>query len=707
MDKSGVIELVRKQRNESTSSLSGQYENTKKAFSFYDAEDSTYKDNIQFKDSNGRKRRAEVVFNDIKSNVDAVSGFMSQNRRQAKFSARVQGKEAQEMYSKYKNSIYTYMREDSNADQLESDQDRDMLICGYGAIETDLSYIIGNATTTPYGEIIKNRIDPENVGWDGQAKGKNLLDARWAYYYREYDLKEAVELLDANEEDFAQDNTTDGDLGYEYNPYGGVYDKIKTLDNVDWVSKANERVKVFNHQWFEYETFYRAPNPIFTASTPEDALFMKAKLELIEANDDVYELENIDSDDDFALDLSQEEIVLSEKMMREVKREFGDIGFVPFKRKCFYTAVYSGSHVFSCFKSISQQGFSIKFKTGSYNRTRKMWVGMVNAMMEPQKYYNKALTELMFTISSNSKGGVMVEEDAVQDIKEFERNYARTDAVIRVRSGALSQGKIQEKKSPAIPTGLENIITLSEQSITKNGVDPSFVGSLEREDASGIQYKRRIRQVISKFAHYFDSITLYQKEDARLCSDLIRVWVQNNAGQTVRVTGDMDEQMEVMLSEDNLAGEYDVTIQEAAQTSEDKQETSMIINQYGDKLAAIGDVNTAKTFYAQSLQFLNLDGETRNTLTGALQEQNQQTVPLQQYQMLEAQLQQMQSQMAQLQVAKVESDIRKTDAETQVKMADVQKTQADITKTLEESAKQGLENDLLRDGVYNDVNVTI
>jgi len=59
---------------------------------------------------------------------------------------------------------------------------------------------------------------------------------------------------------------------------------------------------------------------------------------------------------------------------------------------------------------------------------------MVNPMMEPQKYKNKALTEMMFTIAANSKGGVMIEEDAVEDIADFESKWAKTDAVIRVNS---------------------------------------------------------------------------------------------------------------------------------------------------------------------------------------------------------------------------------------------------------------------------------
>ena len=709
MNESEVLSTVRKQLSLSKKGLGSQRDNTRACYSFYDADDSSYRDHIQFTDTAGQKKKAEVVFNQIKSSVDTVAGFMAQNRRVARYTARVEGNELQELYTEYKNTVYDYVRDNCHADQLESEQDKQMIICGIGATETDISYIIGNATTMPYGEILKTTLDPENVGWDPTAKSMNILDARWAYYFIDYDLKDALSLFQGSEqEDFQQSGQDDDSMsdGYTYNPYGGVYDKIKQLDNVEWCDKAEDRVRVYNHQWFTYETFYRAPNPLYDAQTPQEAAFIQARLELLKQKSKEYNPEYIDVEDAFTLDPTSEELVFNDKLKPLIRQELGDVEMVPFKRKCYYTAVYSGTHIFSWFKSISQQGFSIKFKTGTYNRTKKIWVGMVNAMMEPQKYHNKALTEMMFTIAANSKGGVMVEEDAVENIKEFEKNYARTNAVIKVRSGALGQGKIKEKKSPAVPTGLEQIVTLSEMAISKNGVDPSFMGSVEREDQSGILYKRRIRQVISKFAGYFDSITLYQKEDARLCSDLIRVWVSNNAGETVRITGEDGHDQFMLLSEDNLVDEYDISIQESPQTPEDKRETSLLLNQYGDKLAAVGNVAAANQFYAESLSMLPIDGSVKNRLTQALMPQED-MVPAAQVQQLQAQLEALMSQQAQLQAAKVESDIRKNDADTQSKLADIEKKQAEIVKTLEDAASVGLQNDFLRDGAVQDVSLTI
>lgn len=712
-----VIKLFEKQKNITKRGLSTQWDNTRLCLSFYNDDAMSYSDRIQFADDNGRRRRATVNFNKVKENVDAVVGFMAQNRRQAKYVARVNGSDKQQLYSKNMNALYSYHRENMNADQIETDQDADMMINGYGAIETDLSYIVGNATTMPGGEVIKHRLDPLRVGWDPNAKAKNLADKRWVYYFEDFDLQEALDLFQGSKkDDFAtvSDEDLDSNKGYVYNPWGGLYDQIKALDAVEWVSKDNDTVRVYNYQWMEYETFYRAYNPLYLVEDPLDAQFIKVKLDAMKASIKASGIIGINSKDAFDFDPLAEELVLDESLKRMFVKEFGDlIEPIAFKRKCFYTAVISGDHVFSKFKSISQQGFSVKFKTGVYNDSGNFWTGMVNSMAEPQKYYNKALTELMFTIAANSKGGVMVEEGAVEDIADFESKWAKTDAVIKVAVGALSGGQIQEKARAAVPTGLENIITLSASQISSAGVDPAFLGNLQDEQ-SGVLYKRRIRQVISKMARYFDSITLYQKEDARLCLDLIRVWVENNSGEMVRITGEDGADEFKMINEDMLAPLYDVAIQEAPQTPEDKTETADFLNNMSTKYATVGDINTAKAIDAESIKYRSLDGEAKNNLVRLLQPQDQQQIDPAYVKQLEEAIQKLTSAQAQAEVAKKEAETRYADARAAQTMANIEATkakapltQAQTIKTLEEAKRTSEEVDLAQSAPKEGVQVSI
>lgn len=713
MNDAKIARIFKKQREIAKRGLSQQYENTESCWSFYNADQMTYSDRIQFEDTWGRKRRAIVNFNKVQQNVDSVVGFMAQNRRQAKYIAHVPRDQGQELYSKNMNALYDFHRENTNADQLETDQDLDMMVGGYGAIDTELSYVVGNATMMPNGDIIKKKLDMEVTYWDPASKGKNVLDARWAGYWEDYELQDALSLFQGSkQEDFEEVSAEEpSNTGYIFNPYGGIYDKIKLMNTVEWTSKESEMVRVYNHQWMEYETFYKAENPLYTVNDPMDAMFIKMKLDEVKAG--IKLPGDTTTEDMFEFDPTAEVLIFDEATKRALVKAFGKtLSPIPFKRKAFYTAVVSGTHVFTWFKSVCQQGFSIKFKTGTWNKNRKMWMGMVNPMMEPQKYYNKALTELMFTIAANSKGGVMVEEDAVEDIADFETKWAKTDAVIKVSSGALAAGKIQEKAKGALPTGLENIIQLADANIAANGVDPSFLGQMDNEDQSGILYKRRIRQVIAKMARYFDSITLYQKEDARLCADLIRVWVENNRGEWIRITGPDGAEDFQRIVEDMLCPEYDVSIQEASQSSDEKQETATMLSNVAQQLMAGQDMPTAKAFLAEAMQYLRIDGDVRNRLTKVLQPQNQ--VDPAQFQMMQQQLQQLQQFIQSGQVDKTKSETQKnlataakTMKDANLSEAQLPKVHAETVKTLEEANRASVETDRARKAPLKEVSVNL
>lgn len=696
MKKSDVAALVKKQRELSKRGLSRQYENSTLCYNYYNnGNDEVYKDYIQFSDTDGGRKRALVNFNSIQQNVDAVVGFAVQNRRRAKYVARPTATGGQEVYSKNMNSLYDYHRENENADQVETDQDTDMFVGGVGTTDTDLSYIVGNATTDPNGEIIKSRIPPDRSYWDPNARSKNLLDSRWAGYSEDFELKEALDLFQGSkEDDFEQVSDEEpGDTGYQYNPWGGLYNKIKLLDTVEWAAKDQEMVRVYNHQWMQYETFYKAKNPLYSAETYEDASFIKMRMDIIKSEIENNYPDGIEAQDMFEFDPLAIELIFDEKTKTVLDREFDDL-IVPvdFKRKVFYTAVVSGDHVFTYFKSICQQGFSIKFKTGVYNESGRFWMGIVNPMIEPAKYKNKALTEFIFTIASLSKGGVMVEEDAVEDIADFESKYAKTDAVITVASGALSAGKIQEKARPALPTGLDNIIMLSDAALAAAGVDPSFVGQLDNDDQSGILFKRRVKQVAAKMSKYFDSITLAQKEDARLHADLIRVWVQNNNGQWVRITGDQGKDEFLQVSEDIMAAEYDVTIMEAPQSSEDKQQIAAVLGTYGDKVM-MTNPQAGLGLLAESIQMLPIDGDMKARISQLL-------VPQQEEKIDPALFQQLQQENAMLKSEATQSEVRKNNSESELKTAQARQTMANVrvleakvplttaqtAKTLEEAA---------------------
>lgn len=673
-----IAKQWRKHHKATKDGLARQYKNTEECQAFYAGDLMDFWIGAQSSDQFGVKKRAMVQINKVKPYVNSVKGFMAQNRRKVKYSARMDSNRIQELYSQYCNGLSEYIRRTSYADQRETQQDGDLLVGGYGAVETAMTYTNGQSTTDPNGTVIKGRINPLDVGWDPFATDTNILDARWVFSEKTYALEDALDLFqDARDDDFesaTDDNLQDGDGNYKFYARGGRYNKIKETA-LDWSDEKSEKVKVFFYQWHQYETFYRCENPAHLMQDPRLAQIMMMKLEMI-----AQEITQ-DQSDMFSFDPKSEILNFDEEIKKKLIKIFGKaIEIYEYRRKAYYSAVISKDHVFTKFRNPCQQGFTIKFKTGDYDAKNKIWTGMVNSMKEPTLYYNKALTELMYIIGSNSKGGVYIEEDAVDDVQKFEQQYSKTDAVIVVAPNAISGKKIQPKKEPFAPTGYENIVQYMSTDIQDvTGIDKAFLGSSENKQETGVLYKRRIRQVVSSLACYFDSITLYQLEDARLLLDFMRVYAENNDGALFSINGVDGREQFLQISSNKLAAEYDVNIDEAPQSAEEKQEYASVLASIGDKLIQ-ADPATAKAIYAIGIKYLPLDYEDQQKLVQLLMPPAGQIDP-QMVKKLQEQVQQLMSQASQAQLGELQSKANANNARAQLDGARIKEVGAKIQES--------------------------
>lgn len=694
-----IARQFKKHKGITDKGLAHQWQQTRDCQAFYTGDFMNYSDQIQFNDLRGRSTKSQrVQFNKVKPYVDAVKGFMAQNRRKATYEARVENDKLQAFYSDYSNSLSDYIRESANADQIETQQDGDMLVNGYGAVQTALSYGEGHATRNPNGEVIIARLDPTNVGWDSSARAPGLIDARWVFYWQTYGKDDAVRLFDVDPERLqsVQSNEVGNRIPFIQ---GGGYDKIQEV--FDFEDAQEEIVKVYFYEWFEIETFFRAVNPRNAIKDANSLAFVDMRMAEIAAeyndNDDADDV----STDPFDFDPRAEVITCNEKVKGELEKLFG--GIVPiefdrFRRRCYYTAVVSGSYVFNVFKSASQSGFSIKFKTGSYDERNKKWVGMVSSLKEPVLYYNKALTELMFVIASGAKGGVLAERSAIDDINEFEAQYAKTDSVVVVNDGALSGGAIKPKREAFNTGGLDQILSIADQSIPEViGIDKSFLGSSDSKLETAQLQRQRIRQVTTTLAVYFDAITLYQKEQARLMLDCMRIYVANNDGSLFRGRGSDGKPMYLKISQAALTSGYDVVITEGPDTATHKEEKAAFLSNMGDKFLQIGDAATAKKLYAIAVNYMPLETEDTAALNDVLNPEEGQIDPAY-VQQLEQQLQQLMSEMNQAQVKELMSKAGLNMAKIEEIIANIRNKNADSLKKQTEARQNDVETRLLQNG---------
>lgn len=689
LSKDEVVKKFKKDISLAKTVLASQYDNIKKCQAAYSGDLMTYKDSINVVDTRGRMKNVMVQFNKIKPYVNAVRGFMAQNRRKAEYTARVEDDQQQELYSQYLNSLSDYTRDLSNADQVETQQDGDFLIGGIGAVETNISYDLGFSTRSTNGEVQIMRLDPLSCFYDPTARQTNVLDAKFVGCHKVYDRQQAYELFDDNNpQDFESAYMTETGNKMPW-PAGGHYDKIQEI--FDYADAKADQVKVYFYQWYDIETYYRAANPIYSITDQQQVLF--AQQRLIEIADDMDE-------DDF--DPMARILNFSADTKSKLEEFFGDtIETDQYKKRCYYTAVLSGKKVFTVFKSVCQNGFTIKFKTGDWDDTKRIWVGMVNQMIEPATYYNKALTELMFAIASSAKGGVMVEESAVDDIAKFEQKYAKTDSVVVVNDGAISGGKIMPKREQYQPNGVDGLISITDGAIADtSGLDKSFLGSSENKLETATLQRQRIKQVSSVLATYFDSITLYAREHARLMIDILRVFAENNDGQLFKVTDPETGKVGyARISLSNIASDYDIGISEGLDSAAQNEERANLLNNIADRLISVGDPS-AKIIYATAIKYLPLDLQDKSAIRKALLPDAQQPDPAYVKQ-LETQISQLQNEAQQAQVQNLMSNTAKNFAQVEEINAKVRSTNASAVKTLKEGNKIDMEIEQVASGAPN------
>jgi hypothetical protein len=692
-DKSLLAQFKKhKQRDEAD--LRGQHAESRESHEFVAGDSMYYQANVTDKG-----QRKAVVFNKISPYINAVLGTMIQMRRKPDYTARLEDNEVQVEYSRLTNNFSDYAREAARLDFLETLQDREMLICGYGAIDSNIGY-----DRNPEGEVIAEVVRFDDIFWDGQAKEPNLLDARWIRRKKAYTREEIVARW--GEEKLAEfEAYGEQSNALQYNPDGGEYTATA------WDEDRNQGLYLVHYyQWWELVPYFRAENPAKTIEDPElRDQFIQVMMSMSEMR---YEVSDADDREDmFKLDPNADMLALTPEQHQDMVKlcqEFGvEFKAVRQNKRCYYTALITGNTVLDKFKSLNQEGFTIKFKTAAYDPVRRMWYGMVRGMKNPQEYANKALTEMLFTIASNSKGGVMYEESAVTDPRRFESQYASTRAAVQVADGALSGGKIQPKAQAALPTGYENIHAIADAAMTEvSGISREYLGTAQNKQVSALLESQRINQVLSTLAIYFDAITLYQIEHARLMLSYLRVLAQNSAGRLIRIMGEDGAAAYRRIGEDIMNQEYDVVVGEAPTTPAQKEQTTNILVQMAQQL-----LPTGTNIYPLVATYLPIPQEDKAKLVKALTpspeaaQQAQATAQAQQQQ--EAA---MNAVIAEATKASAARDL----AEAQVKQASIgkvvaeaDKVMADTARTLEETGSIAAQTDALRNAPVQDVRVVI
>lgn len=469
------------------------------------------------------QKRIPVVINRTARAVNAILGTQISNRQQTQFYPRQLGAAAQ-------NEILTgaadWVRDGCDAEDEETDSFEDTTTCGMGWTETHLDY-----DTDPDGSILIERVDPLEMYWDPRAKKRNLADGRWFMRVVEMPKDEFETRWPDADMDNANAPWNESATDTNKRDYVFPQDAYKVQQALGSTQKKNT-VRVAQIQWAERESVYRVGK---RAERLTDEQFKKLEKRLKQAN-------------------------------------------IPWMRQQGVTwkqAFVAGSELLEEHDCPFPSGPTLRCITYKRDRNKNTWYGVVAAMMDPQKYGNKFLSLIMDIITKSSKGGVIMEQDAVDDPAEVEKKWAQPDGIVFVRPGAIS--KIKEKPQINLPPGLDRLVAYFLDSVHEvTGINLELLGMANREQAGVLEHQRK-QAGVTIIAPLFDGLRRYRKEQGRVLLYFIQNYISD--GRLIRITGDGGNEKYVPLVKDPDTAKFDVIVDEAPTSPNMKERTFGVLSE--------------------------------------------------------------------------------------------------------------------------------
>lgn len=467
------------------------------------------------------QNRIPVTFNRVEPTIDAVSGAEIMGRQEVTYLPRtVNDTGVTDVLSQGAQ----WLRQSCDAEDEESESCRDTLICGIGATETRVSY-----DEEPDGQIIIERCDPLQFSVDPSSRKANFADAR-------YVIREIPMSREQAEEEF-------GDLDFDLvdsttQRQPTVVDPQVRYKNGESDQGNPNEVQVCEFQWFDTYHVNRIRNPM----TGEEAEV-----------------------DDETLEAAMAEMPGVE--LNPVRQ----------KRRRYWKAFVVAGEVHD--KTEIEAGkFTYTFITGKRDRNKGTYYGLVRPMKDPQRFANKFFSSMLEQFIKGAKGGVMAEEGSVSDQRQFENSWAQTDAITWVPNGSLSQKRIQEKPNQPISPALPPMLEFSVASIRDvTGVNLELLGMADRQQPGVLEHQRK-QAAYGILSAFFNAFRRYRKIQGRLMLKMMQLYLPPD--QLVRIVGDDGEAKYVPLALSQEAQEYDVVVDEAPSSPNQKERVFAILTQF-------------------------------------------------------------------------------------------------------------------------------
>lgn len=460
------------------------------------------------------QNRPCVTFNRVAPVLDSIVGHEVNNRREVRYIPRT-------MEDREVNAVFTdaaqWVRDGCDAEDEETEAYSDAVTVGMGWIETRVDY-----DDDPEGTLIMERVSPLEMRWDTTSRKNNVADANWLMRESWVPIEEVrADYPDADiEPQF--DTVNDSDWTDEHD----ASNAWQYRDNQNWYDPKTGKVLLIQYQYREKEPYHRVGD----AESGRVLEFSADKFEKLEST-------------------LEKRGAPSAKLRRWKYRQQFIVGD---------TILEEGDCPID-------NGFSFRCITAKRDEEHGTWFGLMRAMKDPQKWANAFFSQAMYTLQANAKGGVMVEDTAVQDKREFEDKWADPAGVSYVEDGALSAGRIQPKPMGAYPPQLDKLMQVAIQSIRDvTGVNMELLGMVGHEQAGVLEVERK-KSALTILAPLVNSLKRYRKMQGRDLLSFMRRYIK--PGTVMRLS---NRPAQAWTDDDTV--KYDVIVDDAVSSPNLKEE---------------------------------------------------------------------------------------------------------------------------------------